>query len=50
MTMPDRTSAYLLDDHELVRRGLRDLLESTGDIVVVGRSATAAEAKAPIPT
>ena len=24
---------YLLDDHEIVRRGLRDLLESEGDIV-----------------
>ena len=29
---------YLLDDHELVRRGTRELLESQGDIVVVGDS------------
>jgi two-component system, NarL family, response regulator DevR len=40
---------FLLDDHEVVRRGIKDLLESTGDIVVVGESGTAAEATSRIP-
>ena len=29
---------FLLDDHEIVRRGIKDLLESEGDIEVVGES------------
>lgn len=37
-------TVYLLDDHELVRRGIREVLESVGDIRVVGESALAAEA------
>lgn len=40
---------FLLDDHEVVRRGVRDLLESDGDIVVVGEAATAGEALARVP-
>ena len=40
---------YLLDDHEVVRRGLRDLLEDSGDIVVVGESGSAKEAAARMP-
>jgi DNA-binding NarL/FixJ family response regulator len=40
---------FLLDDHEVVRRGLRDLLESEGDIEVVGEAGTVAEATARIP-
>jgi len=40
---------YLLDDHEVVRQGLTALLESTGDIEVVGESGTATEATARIP-
>jgi len=40
---------YLLDDHEVVRQGLRSLLESAGDIEVVGESGTAAEATSRIP-
>src|SRR4051795_11591633 len=40
---------YLLDDHEIVRRGIKDLLESAGDIVVVGEAGTAAEATRRIP-
>ncbi|GAA1537504.1 response regulator transcription factor [Nocardioides humi] len=40
---------YLLDDHEMIRRGIRDLLESEGDIVVVGESESAAEATRRIP-
>ena len=42
-------SVYLLDDHEVVRQGLRFLLESTGDIEVVGESGSAVEAAARIP-
>jgi two-component system response regulator DevR len=40
---------YLLDDHEIVRRGLRELLESEGDIEVVGESGLAQEATRRIP-
>ena len=35
---------FLLDDHEVVRRGLRDLLEQDGDIEVVGEAGRADEA------
>ena len=42
-------TVFLLDDHEVVRRGLRDLLESEGDIEVVGESGLAAEAISRIP-
>ncbi|RMH77770.1 MAG: DNA-binding response regulator [Actinomyces sp.] len=37
-------TVVLLDDHEVVRQGLAALLESAGDIEVVGQCATAAEA------
>lgn len=40
--MPIRV--YLLDDHAVVRRGLRALLEQEPDIEVVGESGTVAEA------
>lgn len=40
---------YLLDDHEVVRRGLRDLLEAEPDIEVIGEAGTAREAAARIP-
>jgi len=40
---------FLLDDHEMVRMGLRKLLESGGDIEVVGEAGTAASAVARIP-
>jgi two-component system response regulator DevR len=40
---------FLLDDHEVVRQGLRALLESGGDIEVVGESGLATEAAARIP-
>lgn len=39
---------FILDDHELVRQGLRDLLEGEG-FVVVGESGSAAEAIRRIP-
>jgi len=40
---------FLLDDHEIVRRGLRELLEAEDDIVVVGEAGTAEEAYGRIP-
>jgi two-component system response regulator DevR len=40
---------FLLDDHEIVRRGLRELLESDGSIEVVGESGLAVEATNRIP-
>jgi DNA-binding NarL/FixJ family response regulator len=43
------TRVFLLDDHEIVRRGLRDLLEQEDDITVVGEAGSAAEALARIP-
>jgi two-component system response regulator DevR len=46
-TQPIRV--FLLDDHEVVRRGLHDLLESEGDIEIVGESGSANEAVARIP-
>jgi len=39
-----RITVFLVDDHEIVRRGLRDLLEAEPDLEVVGEAATAAEA------
>ncbi len=40
---------FLLDDHEIVRRGVHDLLESEPGIIVVGEAGTAAAALARIP-
>jgi DNA-binding NarL/FixJ family response regulator len=40
---------FLLDDHQVVRTGLRALLEPSDDIVVVGEAGTVAEALARIP-
>jgi len=37
-------TVYLLDDHEIVRRGVRELLESTDDLLVVGETGWAQEA------
>ncbi|HEY1444980.1 MAG TPA: response regulator transcription factor [Acidimicrobiales bacterium] len=42
-------SVFLLDDHELVREGIRTLLESDEEIVVVGEAGTATEALTRIP-
>lgn len=41
---------FLLDDHEVVRRGVRDLLEADGDLVVVGEAGSAEEALRRIPS
>jgi DNA-binding NarL/FixJ family response regulator len=40
---------FLLDDHEIVRRGVKDLLEAEADITVIGEAGTAASALARIP-
>jgi two-component system response regulator DevR len=40
---------YLLDDHEIVRRGLRDLFDDEPDFEVVGESGSALEAQRRIP-
>lgn len=48
-TTPSRpVTVFLLDDHELVRRGLRELLEGEG-FVVIGESRSAVEAIRRIP-
>ena len=40
---------FLLDDHEMVRRGLKDLFDPHDDIEVVGESGSAKDAEARIP-
>lgn len=45
--MPVRVA--LLDDHEVVRAGLRELIEAEDDLEVVGEMGTAAEALSRIP-
>ncbi|WP_433281604.1 response regulator [Pseudonocardia xinjiangensis] len=42
-------SVFLLDDHEIVRRGIAQLLESEDDIQVVGEAGTGAQAMARMP-
>jgi DNA-binding NarL/FixJ family response regulator len=49
-TAPEgKVKVFLLDDHEIVRRGVRELLEAEPDITVVGEAGTAASALARIP-
>ncbi|MGW4351898.1 response regulator [Nocardia sp. NPDC004582] len=43
------TTVFLVDDHEIVRRGLVDLLDSDPDITVVGEASDTAQALARIP-
>jgi len=40
---------FLLDDHEVVRRGVRELIENEDDMTVVGEAGTAEEAYGRIP-
>ena len=47
--MPSPVGVFLLDDHEIVRRGIADLIEAADGIVVVGEASTAAEALRRIP-
>ncbi len=44
-----RIRVFLLDDHEMVRRGIKDLFGSEDDIEVVGESGSAEDAEARIP-
>jgi len=44
-----KINVFLLDDHEIVRRGVKELLEAEPDITVVGEAGTAASALARIP-
>src|SRR6202167_649956 len=48
-TAAEQIAVFLLDDHEVVRRGVRDLLEAEPDIKVVGEAGTASSALARIP-
>ncbi|MFE4977630.1 response regulator [Kitasatospora sp. NPDC056651] len=49
MTDNGRIRVFLLDDHEVVRRGVHDLLSVEDDIEVVGEAGTATEALTRIP-
>ena len=40
---------FLVDDHEVVRRGVRDVLQGSGEIVVVGEAGSVTEAREAIP-
>ena len=42
-------TVFLVDDHEIVRRGVRELLESTDDISVIGEAGTVVDALFLIP-
>jgi len=48
-TIAPMTRVFLLDDHEIIRRGVRELLEQEDDIEVCGEAGTAEEALARIP-
>jgi len=49
MSATESIRVFLLDDHEIVRRGIADLLTAEPDIEIVGEAGTAAEALARIP-
>ncbi|MFI9318181.1 response regulator [Kitasatospora aureofaciens] len=49
MDTPQPVRVFLLDDHEVVRRGVRDLLEAEEDIEVIGEAAGCAQALARVP-
>ena len=42
-------TVFLVDDHEVVRRGVADLLDEEADLTVIGQASTVAEALARIP-
>jgi two-component system response regulator DevR len=42
-------TVFLVDDHEVVRRGVGDLLDEEQDLTVIGQAGTVAEALARIP-
>jgi two-component system, NarL family, response regulator DevR len=41
MTTKRPIRIFILDDHELVRRGLTDLLTATEDLIIVGEAVAA---------
>lgn len=43
MTAPEQTRIVLVDDHEVVRAGLRAMLEAHADLTVVAEAGSAAE-------
>ncbi|MCU1472427.1 response regulator transcription factor [Amnibacterium sp.] len=47
--MTDSIRVFLVDDHELVRRGIASFLGSATDLLIVGEAATAAQALARVP-
>jgi two-component system response regulator DevR len=49
MSASAQIRVFLLDDHEIVRRGIANLLAAEPDIEIVGEAGTAAEALARIP-
>jgi two-component system response regulator DevR len=46
---PGEVRVFLLDDHEIVRRGIADVLQAEPGITVVGEASTASEALRRIP-
>ncbi|MGY4099910.1 response regulator transcription factor [Nocardia sp. R16R-3T] len=43
------TSVFLVDDHQIVRRGVKDLIDTESDLEVVGEAGTVSQALARIP-
>lgn len=43
-----QTTLFVIDDHPVLREGIRMLLEAAGDVRVVGSSATASDAVSPL--
>ncbi|MEV2226847.1 response regulator transcription factor [Nocardia vinacea] len=42
-------SVFLVDDHQIVRRGVKDLIETESDLEVIGEAGTVSQALARIP-
>ncbi|MFF8652960.1 response regulator [Streptomyces huasconensis] len=49
LTEKEAVGVFLLDDHEVVRRGVHDLLDAEPDLTVVGEAGTAEQALARVP-
>jgi two-component system response regulator DevR len=46
---PSVITVFLVDDHELVRRGVAELIDDEADLTVVGQASSVAEALARVP-
>ena len=46
---PAQVRVFLVDDHEIVRRGVREVLEAESDLAVVGEASSVAEALVRLP-